>query len=483
MKVAIAASELAPFAKTGGLGDVTAALSRYLHKAGHDVRPFLPLYGNLRIEGHTLAPVEFLQDVPVPMGPHTFHISVFTTPLPNSDCPVYFIACPPLYGRKETYSQAGDEHLRFGLLSLAAIVCCQRMGFGPDVFHVHDWHTALLPLYLGGTFGWDRLFANTKTVLTLHNLAYQGMFPASVVDELGLGGFRERLHQDHLMQGYMGFLETGVIYADAITAVSETFAREIQTPEHGFGLDGMLRARSESVYGIVNGVDYEEWSPEVDELIPHRYAADDLTGKAENKAALRRDLGLEARDGVPIVGLVSRLTPQKGLDLAFDVLPRLLRSGRIQLAALGSGADRYVRFLDGLQRAFRGQAVFWHGYNNELAHRIEAGADMFLMPSLFEPCGLNQMYSLKYGTPPIVRKTGGLADTVQLFDPDTGEGTGFVFEHYTRAGLSWALHYALDVWDRPDAWQRLVQNGMAQDFSWERQIQKYVALYRSLATG
>ncbi len=480
MKIALAASELAPFAKTGGLGDVTAALSRYLHKAGHDVRPFLPLYGNLRAEGSQLEPVGFLQDVPVPMGPHTFHISVFTTTLPKSECPVYFIACPPLYGRKATYSQEGDEHLRFGLLSLAAIVCCQRMGFAPDVFHAHDWHTALLPLYLGGTFGWDRLFENTKTVLTLHNLAFQGMFPASAVDELGLGGVRERLHQDHLMQGYMGFLETGLIYADAVTAVSETFAREIQTPEHGFGLDGMLRARSESVFGIVNGVDYDDWSPDVDELIPFPYTADDLSGKAKNKEVLRRDLGLQPREGVPIVGLVSRLTPQKGLDLGFDVLPRLLREGRIQLAALGSGADRYVRFFDGLQRAFRGQAVFWHGYNNELAHRIEAGADMFLMPSLFEPCGLNQMYSLKYGTPPIVRKTGGLADTVELFDPKTGAGTGFVFEHYTRAGLSWALERALDAWAQPAAWERLVQNGMAQDFSWDRQIQKYVALYESL---
>ena len=484
MRIALATAEMAPFAKTGGLGDVTAALSRYLNAAGHDVRPFLPLYGHLRVDADQLQPVHFLRDVPIQMGPHTIPISVYTAPLPGSTCPVYFVACPPLYGRKAIYAQDGDEHLRFGLLGRAAIECCQRMGFSPDVFHVHDWHTALVPLLLRGPYAWDeQLFGRTRTVLTLHNLAYQGIFPASVVGDLGLAPYAERLHQDHLRQGHLGFLETGLLYADAVTAVSETFAREIQTPEQGFGLDGLLRARRESVFGILNGVDYQEWSPEQDPAIPYPYTVDDLSGKARNKDALRSAMGIEVIDGLPLLGVVSRLTPQKGFDLAFDVLPRLLRAGRLQLVALGSGADAYVRFFQGLARAFPGRASFRTGYDNDLAHRIEAGSDMFLMPSLFEPCGLNQMYSLRYGTVPIVRRTGGLADTVSLFDEATGTGTGFVFDHYTRAGLAWALGAALDTWRRPAAWRQLMRNGMAQDFSWERQIQRYLALYVSLSRG
>jgi starch synthase len=480
MRICLVSAEVTPFAKTGGLGDVAAALARYLAKAGHDVRLFLPLYGKTDPSGQTFTPVSFIRDVPVAMGDRTFAFSVFTAPLPNSDVPVYFVACPPLYGRLAIYAQDGDEHVRFAFLSRAAIESCQRMGFAPHVFHVNDWHTALVPLYRKTLYKWDRLFAETKTVLTLHNLAYQGGFPSDLVRDVGLAGFESLLHQGDLAAGRFSFMTTGLLYADAITAVSETYAREILTPEHGFGLDPILRARSASVVGIVNGVDYDEWSPENDRHLTARYSAKDLSGKARCRARLCADFGIDDDPDVPVVGVVSRLTAQKGFDLAFDVLRGRLAAGTIRLVALGSGASSLVAFFAGLARNFRGRAAFHDGYSAGLAHEIEAGADIFLMPSRFEPCGLNQMYSLRYGTPPIVRRTGGLADTVRQWNPSTGDGTGFVFDEYEPAALARALDFATTCFKDRAGWRRLQLNGMSQDFSWDRQIKKYVALYERL---
>jgi starch synthase len=478
MRICLVASELTPFAKTGGLGDVAAALARYLAKHGHDVRVFLPLYG--RIDAQGFAPVSFLQDVPVAMGERTYVFSVVAGRLPKSDLPVYFIVCPPLFSRQAIYSSEGDEHVRFALLSRAALECCQRMGFAPHVVHANDWHTALLPLYLRTLYSWDKLFAGTRTVLTLHNLAYQGAFPPNRIREVGLAGFESLLHQDELRGGRFSFLTTGLLYADAVTAVSETYAREILSPEHGMGLDPLLRARAGSVFGIVNGVDYDEWSPDHDALIPARYSAADLAGKAECRRRLLQRFRLEDA-GAPVVGVVSRLTAQKGFELAADVLPARLARGDIRLAALGSGSESLVRMFAALAGRFPGRAAFHEGYSEELAHWIEAGADLFLMPSRFEPCGLNQMYSLRYGTPPIVRRTGGLADTVRQWDPRTGRGTGFVFDDFAPRALAGALDEAVAAFRDRASWRRLQANGMAEDFSWDRQIEKYVALYARLA--
>jgi starch synthase len=480
MRICLVSAEVTPFAKTGGLGDVAAALARYLAKAGHDVRLFLPLYGKTDPSGRTFTPVSFLRDAPIAMGDRTFSFSVFAATLPNSDLPIYFVSCPALYGRKAIYAQDGDEHLRFAFLSRAAIECCQRMGFEPQIFHVNDWHTALVPLYLKTLYKWDRLFAETKTVLTLHNLAYQGGFSAERIRDVGLTGFESLLHREDLAAGRFSFMTTGMLYADAITAVSETYAREILTPEYGFGLDPILRARRDSVFGIVNGVDYDEWSPEGDASIPARYSASDLSGKSTCRARLLTKYRMDAESPVPVVGVVSRLTAQKGFDLAFDVLPQRLAAGRIRLVALGSGASNLVEFFAGLADRFPGRAAFHEGYSAQLAHEIESGADIFLMPSRFEPCGLNQMYSLRYGTPPIVRRTGGLADTVRPWNPSTGDGTGFVFEEYSPTGLAWALDFATKCFQDRGAWRRLQVNGMREDFSWDRQIQKYVALYERL---
>jgi starch synthase len=480
MRICIAAAEVAPLAKTGGLGDVVAAQARYLAKKGHEVRLFLPFYGRIERRGRSFAPVSFARDVSVAMGERRFAFSLVATPLPKSHVLVHLVDCPPLYGRDAIYAQDGDEHLRFAFLTYAALESCQRMAFAPDVLHVHDWHTALGPLLLKSRYAWDRLFARTKSVLTVHNLAYHGAFPPGHAREVGLTGLEEKLHQDELREGRFSFLTTGLLYADTITAVSETYAREIQTPELGCGLDPLLRARKDHVVGIVNGVDYDEWSPEADALLPARYSAADLTGKALCRRELLASTGLAPDPAGPVLGVVSRLTSQKGFELTFDVLASRLATADVRLVALGSGSSELAASFQALARRFPGRAAFREGYSNELAHRIEAGADVFLMPSRFEPCGLNQMYSLRYGTAPIVRRTGGLADTVVPWNPRTREGTGFVFEHFTPAGFAWALDLAIVTFADRSAWRRLQQNGMSVDFSWDRQIERYLSLYRAL---
>jgi starch synthase len=482
MRVGLIASEAAPFAKTGGLGDVAAALATYLARAGHDARLVIPLYASLKKDGLALTEVGFCRDVEVALGPRRFTFSLFAAPLAPGGPPLYLVHCPALYGRPGIYAQDGDEHLRFGFLTVAALEAFQRMGFSPDVVHAHDWHTALAPLFLRTRYGWDKArFGSTRTVLTVHNMAYQGGFPASALGDLGLEAAAGLLPREHLARGAFSFLATGLLHADAVTAVSETNAREIMTPEHGFGLDGFVRARADRLVGIVNGIDARVWDPSTDEHLAARYSAGDLAGKARCRAALLAEVGLPDEPGAPVVGVVSRLTAQKGFDLALEALPPLLARGRLRLVGLGSGSEVIAQGFKGLARRFPRHVAFEVGYSEAKAHRIEAGADLFLMPSRFEPCGLNQMYSQRYGTPPIVHRTGGLADTVEAWHPTRGTGTGFVFEHPTVAGVTWALGQALACFARRDAFRRVMLAGMARDFSWDRQIQRYVALYQGLS--
>ena len=482
-RIAQIAAEATPFAKTGGLGDVVAGLSRALGRKGHDVRIFLPFYQKVARLDFPFVVVDFLRDLEMRLGERRFTWSVFTTKLPDSGVDVYFVHCPALYHHESIYSGGWDEYLRFALLSRAALESCQRMGWAPDVAHVHDWHTALVPLYLRTVYAWDRLFSGTRTVLTLHNLGYQGVFGAQALGELGLAAHSHLVHQEDLAAGRVGFLKTGLLYADRLTTVSRTYAREIQTPEHGFGLDPLLRASADRLVGIVNGVDYGEWDPAGDPHLPHKYSARSLAGKGKMKRALLERTGLPWRKEAPVVGIVSRLTAQKGLDLLFDTLPELLQQRDFRFVALGSGEPRYESFLAWLQASFPGKAWFYRGYHEELAHWIEAGSDLYVMPSRYEPCGLNQMYSLRYGTPPVVRRTGGLADTVELWNPATGQGTGFPFDHFTPEGLRWALDAAFRVFADPKAWKQLMLNGMAQDWSWERQVVPYEELYERLLRG
>ena len=482
LKICLATAELAPLAKTGGLADVTAALAAYLHRAGHDVRLLMPFYASIDGQALQVEPVENLQDVPMSMGRRHGQFSIDTARLPGTDLPIYLLRCPDVYERDGLYTEAEDEHRRFLLLSRAAIVMCQHMAFAPDIFSCHDWHTALVPLYLKTTYAWDNLFARTRSVLTIHNIGYQGVFPAAVLEDLELGDAQGQLHQDDLAAGHINFLKNGLLHAHHLTTVSPTYAREIQGDQYGMGLQAILRARQHSLSGILNGVDYQEWDPATDTLIPANYDPGDMAGKRECKLALMSELQLTGGEAAPLVGIVTRLVSQKGIDLMQQVLPGLLRQRNFSLAVLGSGEPGYERFFGQLQAAFPGRVHFYRGYNEKLAHWIEAGADMFLMPSAYEPCGLNQMYSLKYGTLPIVRETGGLADSVQLVDPGDGTGNGIVFRDYNEQGLRWAINAALDLYGNTPAWRTAIANGMAADYSWDRQGALYVKLFQQLGT-
>jgi len=482
LRLCFVASECTPYAKTGGLADVVAGLSRYLSDLGQDVRVFMPLYDTISRKDREIRPVDFLQGMTIDMAGRRLVANVHVMRVGKSDQWIHLVDCPEMYHRGGLYRGDGDEHLRFALLSRIAIESCQRMAWAPDVFHVHDWHAAMVPLYLKTVYAWDRLFEKSRSVLTIHNLAYQGWFPDRVAQEIGFGDFRSMLHQDDLQAGALSFLKTGIIYADWLTTVSRTYAREIQGDEHGQGLQSMLRAREDHLTGIVNGVDYADWDPATDPYIAQHFSRSDLSGKAVCRRDLLSSMGLRPSDDAAVIGMVTRLTPQKGVEFMQEVLPEVLRSRNVRFVGLGSGESRYEEFFQSLQKHFPGRAAYFRGYQEKLAHMIEAGADMFLMPSRFEPCGLNQMYSLRYGTIPVVRKTGGLADTVELWDPVRDTGTGFMFDHATAQGLRWALGAALDLFERDRAaWTRLMMRGMAQDFSWERQGREYLALYARLS--
>lgn len=458
-------SEMAPFAKTGGLADVLGALPAQLHRLGHEVRVFLPAYASIK---QPLERASGLEPLDLRLGPHRYRISFATAKA--GELTVHFVHCPALYGRAGIYSDAPDEHLRFLALSYAALEACRQQRFAPDVVHCNDWQTGLVPLALKTIYSRDPVLGRAQSVLTIHNLQYQGGFPAAILPDTRLSGAAGLFHQDQLKEGRISFLLHGVLYADGITTVSPTYSREIQTPEHGAGLDHLLRQRSTRVVGILNGVDYSEWSPQHDRHIPHRFGADDLSGKEKNKQALLAKLGLPYREGVPVLGVVSRLAAQKGLDLLIDVAPDLLVRHGFQLVVLGSGEGKLEENFARLQAAYPRQVCFYRGFSNELAHLIEAGADAFVMPSRYEPCGLNQLYSLRYGTVPIVHKTGGLADTVDA-------ETGVSFEHHDPAGLRWAIETALRVYKDKAAWRKVMLAGMAKDYSWEKQAKVYEQLY------
>ena len=471
MRLLFITSEMAPFAKTGGLADVLGALPAQLQRAGHDVRVFLPAYASIDRKKFPLEPARGLEELDLNLGTHRYRVAYRQAKLPGTELTVHFVHCPPLYGRAGIYSSDPDEHLRFLGLSYAALEACRQVRWAPDVVHCNDWQTGLVPLALKTIYSKDSVLGRAKSVLTIHNLQYQGGFPAHVLADTRLSVFAPLFHQDQLKDGRLSFLMHGVLYADGITTVSPTYSREIQTPAHGAGLDHLLRERSSRVVGVLNGVDYGEWSPERDRHIPHPFTADDLGGKERNKRDLLVKLGLPYREGVPVFGVVSRLVFQKGLDLLLDVAPGLLTRHGFQLVVLGSGEGKLEEGFGRLQHHFPKQVTFYRGFSNELAHLIEAGADAFVMPSRYEPCGLNQLYSLRYGTVPIVHKTGGLADPV-------GPDVGVAFEHHDAQGLRWAIETALNLYRDKPAWRRLQQNGRAKDYSWEKQAKVYEELYQ-----
>jgi len=467
-RVLMVAAEAAPFAKTGGLADVMGSLPPALVKLGEQVAVVMPRYASAQIT----MPERIWDAMPLFVGPHMFVVAI--DQIIAGGVRYLFVDYPPFYGRPGIYGQSGrdyaDNHLRFAVLNQAAIGVARSI-FRTDIFHAHDWQAGLIAPYLRENFATDPTFLGAKSIFTIHNMGYQGNFPPSALADLGLN--RGLFHPEGLeFWGQVSFLKAAIVWSDAITTVSPTYAKEIQTLEYGAGMDGLLRARASKITGILNGCDYSEWDPEKDPYLGAPYTANDLSGKRADKRALLEEMGLPVNEARPLIGIVSRFVGQKGFDLMEEIAGELCGED-MALVALGSGEPRFEAMFRVLAKTYPEKFAAVIGYDNALAHRIEAGADMFLMPSRYEPCGLSQMYSLRYGAVPIVRATGGLDDTVD-------ETTGFKFREYTGEALLGAIRDALAAWKDREAWEARMRLGMAQDFSWDASAAEYKRLYQSL---
>lgn len=478
-RILMVSSEANPWAKSGGLADVLEALPAELSALGHPVAVVIPRYMGARN-----APARRILDgLPVALGPDIYNVSVWQL-LPGtlkSGVAMFFVDEPALFDREGLYGdQAGDfpdNHIRFAILSRAALEIARRV-FPTDIFHCHDWQTALLPVYLKDDRVVDPTFAGARTVLTIHNLGYQGIFDRAALPAMGLP---KELFQPGAIEfwGKVNYLKAGIVFADAVTTVSRKYAQEIQTPEYGAGLDGVIASRRGALTGILNGVDYNRWNPEKDHLIPAHYSAADLSGKQRCKRELVHAMGFpESALDRPLLGIVSRFATQKGFDLLADAGPALF-SNDIYLAALGNGEPEIEGIFRNLQSRFPDRIAVHFGYDEGMAHRIEAGSDMFLMPSRYEPCGLNQIYSLRYGTVPVVRATGGLDDTIT--NAPSEEATGFKFVAYNGNALREAVEAACRLWEDRAAWTAMMLRGMRKDFSWAASAGEYSRLYSSLS--
>jgi starch synthase len=475
MKILFAASEAAPFAKTGGLADVAGSLPLAIASLGHEVRVVMPYY---RQVGSHASNLKHVATFPVPLGTWEERCDVLEGRM-GRDCIVYFIKKDIYYDRPELYRTARtdypDNAERFIFFSRAVLELCRALDYRPDIIHCNDWQTGLIPLYLKTLYRGSEALHGTRTLFTVHNLGYQGIFWHWDMRLTGLG-WDVFTPEGIEFWGKVNFLKAGLVFSDIITTVSKTYSREIQTPEYGYGLEGVLVNRSGDLSGIVNGIDYRTWNPARDRSIAKTYSALRLTGKAICKKALHTLIRLPGSNG-PLIGMVTRLADQKGLDILTEALPEIM-SLDVQLVILGTGNEKYQRILSNAARRYSKNMRVLLRYDDSLAKKLYAGCDMFLMPSRYEPCGLGQMMALRYGTVPVVRKTGGLSDTVADYKPKTGHGTGFQFEEYSAAALIDGLRRALAVYRDRNKWKRLIQNGMKQDFSWERSAKEYVKVYR-----
>jgi starch synthase len=478
MNVLIIASEVIPYSKTGGLADVTGALPRALANLGAQVTVVTPRYESIDPTRFSLA--RRLRTLPVPVGSDTVEVGLFEGNLPGSRARVYLLDHPPSFGRPHIYGEPSQDYpdnaRRFALLARGALEVMRDMGGWPDIVHAHDWQAALALLMVKR--GWFPGTPPTGCVLTIHNLAFQGLFPATVVEELGLGA--DLFTPDGIeFYGNLSFLKAGILFADRVTTVSPKHAREIQTAEFGCGLDGLLRSKGSKLRGILNGADYDIWDPRRDPHLPKTFGPDDLTGKATSKEALQRAFGLPVRPGVPLIGAISRLTEQKGFDLVAEIAEDLARLD-VQLAILGTGAKDLETRLTDVARRFPNKLAVRIAFDDRLAHLVEAGSDMFLLPSRFEPCGLNQMYSLRYGTIPIVRAVGGLDDTIVDYDPRSRTGNGFKFEDYSGQALLGTIRRALNAFNSVESWRETMLRGMRLEYSWETSGRRYLETYEEI---
>ena len=483
MKVLIATSESVPFAKTGGLADVCGALPIELARLGHWAGVILPAYRQVRYCGLPMEPmgIEFI----VSIGSKTVPGRLLKSHLAGSDVPVYLVEQDAYFDRPELYRANGEDYPdnceRFVFFCRAVMEAVRLLDLDLDVIHANDWQTGLIPAYLKIEYHALPRYRRIASLLTIHNIAYQGNFWHWDMLLTGLDWKYFNWHQMEFF-GHLNLLKTGMVFADSISTVSPRYAEEIQTPEFGRGLEGVLQHRREVLSGILNGIDVEVWNPATDKHLPAHYSAETVTlGKPSCKAALQRELGLAERPDVPLVGLIGRLEDQKGFDLVAKVIPEWVPSTEVQWAILGKGEPEYHELFSDLARKFPKQVAVRLEFSDPLAHRIEAGVDLFLMPSRYEPCGLNQMYSLRYGTVPVVRQTGGLADTIVDATSDTlaaGTANGFSFREDGPAALSETLRRAVDAFRRPEVWTRLIAIGMRQDWCWARSAEKYDRLYQ-----
>ncbi|MBV9670863.1 MAG: glycogen synthase GlgA [Acidobacteriales bacterium] len=476
MRITFAASEGVPYSKTGGLADVAGALPRALARLGHEVSVFLPLYrvSKPRIKQWKVA----IESLTIPFADQHRFSRIIDDGRDEHGVQHYFVDYDPYFDREALYNTQwgdyGDNLERYTLFCRAVLEASKLLGV-PDVFHAHDWQTALVPVLLRTLYYDDHTLAPAASVFTIHNMGYQGIFPGGKLATIVVPQWlysADRL--EHF--GSLNLLKGGILYGDHVTTVSPTYMQEIHTPEFAFGLDGPIRARGADCSGILNGVDYHDWNPETDKYIAAHYSAEDLAGKRECKLDLLRAFHLPEDAETPLIGIVSRFATQKGFDLIAGAAAQLVRE-KVRMVVLGTGERQY----EDLFRAFASHApdrfAVRVAYDNALAHKIEAGADMFLMPSHYEPCGLNQIYSLKYGTPPIVRATGGLEDTVENWNPNGDRGTGFKFTEYTPHALIETVRWALRTFQFKESWKKLMVNGMERDFSWERSAEQYVGVY------
>ncbi len=476
MKILFAASECVPFIKTGGLADVVGALSPVLKAQGHDVRVILPLY--------TAIPEKFTKDMQtecefeVELGWRKQYCGIKS--LVYQGVTFYFVDNQFYFGRSYIYGLGGDEYERYGFFCRAVIDALVHLNFQPDVLHCNDWQTGMIPALLKIQYAHFPFYENIKTVYTIHNLQYQGVFPIKAVqDTLGLG---DSLFTSDKLECYgcANYMKAGLVYADELTTVSPSYSDEIQTAFYGERLDGLLRARKDQLSGILNGIDIDDYNPAKDPMIYVNYTSDNLAGKAANKAELQKELGLDVDPDAPVVGIISRLSSQKGLDLVECVIRELMATG-IQLVVLGMGEAKYTNLFSWAESEYPGRLAARFAMNHQLAHRIYAGCDMFLMPSQFEPCGLSQLISLRYGTVPIVRETGGLRDTVLSYNKFTDEGNGFSFFNYNAHDMLHTVRRAVHYYkNNKEVWTKLIVRGMEGDYSWTASAGKYMALYEKV---
>ncbi len=485
IQVLFVSSEVEPFAKTGGLADVSAALPLTIYNLGLEVRIMLPRYGSIKHTPSKLHDMIRLQGMEVPVNEAVYRANVKSSFMFGTftKVQVYLLDNAELFGRPGLYINPDtkkpypDNDVRFIFFCRGILEMLKKMGWQPDIIHCNDWHTGLLPAYLKTVYRNDKFYKKTKSVFTIHNMAYQGDFPKSTFAKTLLPPEAEPMlvHNDRV-----NFLKAGLMYADLLTAVSGKYAQEIQTTEeYGYGLQEVVAKRKRHLYGITNGIDTEKWNPATDELIPQKYDIKSLEAKIENKKALLQKMKLPFKEKTPLIGIVSRLADQKGFDLIGEALESMMKMD-LQLIVLGVGEKKYHDLLEKAAKKFPTKIAVALRFDETLAHWIEAGSDMFLMPSRYEPCGLNQLYSMKYGTIPIVRATGGLDETVEQVNPAKGTGTGFKFTEYRSSAMLDAIRSAVKLFADQETWRKIQRNAMTKDYSWEASAKKYIKLYQKL---